>query len=153
MIYVLPGSSHRARLTLQINFSSTILSLFYSFCVIKSQREREKPRYKLLYTQKYFNLMPPYLFVFIIFNCFLYLNCRARASFALLLCIIFFYVTRGNSTDCNLFDVKTLRRWIRPRRCTLCWRGEDNDKKRRFSLFFLFFFAFIFPSTIALKGH
>lgn len=57
-------------LTQQINSTAPAadcLSL-YSFCVIKSQ-----PRYKLLYTQKYFNLMPSYLFVFIILNCFLYL--------------------------------------------------------------------------------
>lgn len=52
---------------------NSLLLPLYSFCVIKSQ-----PRYKLLYTQKYFNLMPSYLFVFIILNCFLSLCLLCR---------------------------------------------------------------------------
>lgn len=96
------GKSGENKYTPKSALNSLLLPL-YSFCVIKSQ-----PRYKLLYTQKYFNLMPSYLFVFIILNCFLSPFAFSAVASATIrapaLCIIFFYVTRGNSTTCNLFD-------------------------------------------------
>lgn len=77
MIYVSSFSQFHTANKLRLTAAS-----LYSFCVIKSQ-----PRYKLLYTQKYFNLMPSYLFVFIILNCFLYLFVCLPSSFSLCFCV------------------------------------------------------------------